>query len=148
MHVIVVFLSFLVSLNCLAQEVQEGAVQVGKHVTANTGSLSMVLSLLMVLVLIIICAWVLKKFQLVKQSDVGLKVVSSLHLGAKERVIVVQAGKKQLLLGVTSQQISVLDTLEEPLKTNLTASTGSPQPIPKFLQKLFSNNQTLKNDNN
>jgi flagellar protein FliO/FliZ len=89
--------------------------EVGKHVMANMDAGSMILSLLMVLALIIVSALVLKRFNIVQQGGSQLKVIASLSLGAKERVIVVQAGEKQLLLGVTAHNITVLDTLTEPL---------------------------------
>ena len=50
----------------------------------------------------------------------GLKVVGALSVGQRERVIVVQAGDEQLVLGVTSSQINTLHVLEKPL------SQGSP----------------------
>ena len=37
-----------------------------------------------------------------------LKVIESVHLGTKERVVLLQAGEKQLLVGVTTSQITSL----------------------------------------
>ena len=99
----------------LPVEAKAAPVEVGKHVTANMDAMSMILSLLMVLVVIVISAVILKRFQGVRHSINGLKIVTSLHLGAKEKLVVVQAGNKQLLLGVTAQQISLIETLDEPL---------------------------------
>ena len=45
-----------------------------------------------------------------------LKVVSSLALGTKEKLVVVQVGKEQVLLGITPQNISHLGKLEQPLE--------------------------------
>ena len=45
----------------------------------------------------------------------SLKVVGALSVGQRERVIVVQAGEEQLVLGVTSSQINTLHVLERPL---------------------------------
>lgn len=45
----------------------------------------------------------------------GLKVVTAISLGQRERIVVVQAGATQLLLGVTANQISALHVLEEPI---------------------------------
>ncbi|TWX64955.1 flagellar biosynthetic protein FliO [Colwellia sp. C1TZA3] len=93
----------------------DAPVEVGKHVAANMDAMSMILSLLMVLAVIIISAMILKRFQGVSQTHQGLKIVTSLHLGSKEKLVVVQAGDKQLLLGVTTQQITLLETLDKPL---------------------------------
>ena len=110
-------------------------VEVGKHVAANMDAMSMILSLLMVLVVIVISAMILKRFQGVRHSINGLKIVTSLHLGAKEKLVVVQAGEKQLLLGVTTQQISLLETLDEPLISAKENSVDFAQSIAKLLKQ-------------
>ncbi|WP_232771288.1 flagellar biosynthetic protein FliO [Colwellia sp. 75C3] len=107
--------------------------QVGKHVMANMDAGSMVLSLLMVLALIIICALVLKRFNLTQQGVSQLKVVTSLSLGAKERVVVIQAGDQQLLLGVTAQQVTLIERLAEPLATQTLKATELPKGLWSFL---------------
>ena len=109
--------------------------QVGKHVMANMNPGNMILSLLMVLGLIVISALVLKRFNLTQQSSNQMSVVASLSLGAKERIVVVQIGKEQLVLGVSPQQISLLKELETPIET----SSGKPLALSgnvlSFLQK-------------
>ncbi|KAG1246504.1 hypothetical protein G6F65_020649 [Rhizopus arrhizus] len=44
-----------------------------------------------------------------------MKLVASLSVGAKERVVVVEVNGQQLLLGVTAGGINTLHTLPEPL---------------------------------
>lgn len=107
--------------------------EVGKHVMANMNAGSMILSLLMVLALIIICAFVLKRFNLSQQGISQLKVITSLSLGTKERVMVVQVGEQQLLLGVTAQQITLLETLAEPLTKQSINTADLPKNILSFL---------------
>ena len=119
----------------LPVEAQAAPVEVGKHVTANMDAMSMILSLLMVLVVIVISAVILKRFQGVRHSINGLKIVTSLHLGAKEKLVVVQAGNKQLLLGVTAQQISLIETLDEPLIAAKENSVDFAQSIAKLLKQ-------------
>jgi flagellar protein FliO/FliZ len=68
-----------------------------------------------------------------------LKVVTSLNLGSKERLVVVQVGKKQLLLGVTGQQINILDTLAEPIEVK----SGVPIELSQTLAR-FSRNSANK----
>jgi flagellar protein FliO/FliZ len=92
--------------------------EVGKHVMANTDAGSMILSLLMVLALIVISAFVLKRFKFTQQQGGQLKVVASLSLGVKERIVVAQVGEQQLVLGVTSQQITLIKSLEEPIDSS------------------------------
>jgi len=114
-------------------------VEVGRHVMGNVDAGSMILSLLAVLVAIVIAAWLLKKMQVGGTTVNGLKVITSLNLGAKEKVVVVQVGDKQLLLGVTGQQINLLDTLAEPIEIK----SGVPIEISQTLAR-FSRNSTKK----
>ncbi len=109
--------------------------QVGKHVMSNMDAGGMILSLLMVLALIIISAMVLKRFNLVQQGTSQLKVITSLSLGTKERLVVVQVGDKQLLLGVTSSEINLLETLSEPLKDQQSQAAEIPSRVLAFLNK-------------
>lgn len=122
-----------------SQETVQESIEVGKHVAANIDAMSMIVSLLMVLAVIFLAALVLKRFQGGQPHVNGLKIISSLHLGSKEKLVVVQAGNKQLVLGVTSQQINLIDVLDEPLP--------SPQEltpdITKALSKIFKN-KTVK----
>lgn len=115
-------------------------VEVGKYVATNMDAMSMILSLFMVLAVIFVSAIVLKRFQGVRHSINGLKVVTSMHLGAKEKLVVVQAGKQQLLLGVTAHQITLIETLDEPLVPNQESSTDFSQSFAKLLkQKAIKN---------
>ncbi|MGB2742282.1 MAG: flagellar biosynthetic protein FliO [Cognaticolwellia sp.] len=109
-------------------------VEVGKHVAANMDAMSMILSLLMVLAVIVVSSMILKRFQGVRHTLNGLKIVTSLHLGAKEKLVVVQAGEKQLLLGVTAQQITLLETLDEPLVNAKENSVDFAQSLAKLLK--------------
>ena len=107
--------------------------EVGKHVMSNMNAGSMILSLLMVLALIIICAFVLKRFNISQQGISQLKVITSLSLGTKERLMVVQVGEQQLLLGVTAQQITLFETLAEPLTKQGINTAALPKNILSFL---------------
>ena len=61
------------------------------------------------LLLVLVLAYVAKRMQQGSATKTNhLKVVETLHLGTKERVLLVQAGTQQVLLGVTPQQITQL----------------------------------------
>ncbi len=116
-----------------AQILNNDSPEVGRHVMANMDAGSMILSLLMVLALIVICAFVLKRFNLTQQGVSQLKMVTSLSLGAKERVVVIQAGEQQLLLGVTAQQVTLIERLEKPLVAQTMKTTELPKSLISFL---------------
>lgn len=125
--------------------ITEQSPEVGKHVMANMDASSMILSLFMVLAVIIISALVLKRFNFVQQNTNQLKVVASLSLGAKERVVVVQIAEQQLVLGVTAGQITLIDSLTEPLTTS-ESSLPVAGNVLAFFKK--ASNQSVKDNKN
>lgn len=75
-----------------------------------------VMGLLIVLLCIVVLAWLAKRFNRMQSSlDGSLKIIGGLSLGARERIVLVQVGKEQLLLGVAPgrvNKIHVVDPLE------------------------------------
>ena len=59
------------------------------------------------------------------QSKDGLSLVSTFSLGQREKLVVVQVGNEQLLLGVSSSSISKIHVLPTPLNLQNTGETGS-----------------------
>ncbi|WP_392732941.1 flagellar biosynthetic protein FliO [Stenotrophomonas rhizophila] len=111
------------------------AAKVGQHAAAAPSMFGAVLALLAVLALIIGLGWLLKRMpgSGFRPAE-GMRVVASLNVGAKERVVVVEVNGEQLLLGVTAGGINTLHRLPEPL----------PTPAPARLPDL-KNLPTLKN---
>lgn len=72
----------------------------------------MLIALLLVLALIPVALWLLKRIGPMQNAPVaGLRVVAQLPLGPRERVVVLEAGDRWLLLGVTAAQIQRIGTL-------------------------------------
>jgi len=57
-------------------------------------------------------------------SRAGLRIVGALPLGSRERLVIVQAGDEQLLLGVTATRIERLHRLETPIAAPGKAADG------------------------
>ncbi|WP_207062437.1 flagellar biosynthetic protein FliO [Motiliproteus sp. SC1-56] len=76
----------------------------------------MLLGLVLVLVLIFALAWLVRRLGGTGGfGSRGFKVVASLPLGARERLVLVQAGSRQLLLGVAPGRVNLLHEYEQPL---------------------------------
>jgi flagellar protein FliO/FliZ len=74
--------------------------------------LPLVLALVFVLALIPAAVWLLKRMGAgTATSAAGLRVVAQLPLGTRERIVVVEAGDRWLLLGVTATSINRIGTL-------------------------------------
>lgn len=92
------------------------AAQVGQAVPQTAGIGGTLLALLLVIALIVGLAWLLKKLPGTGlKSTSGLRVIASLAVGPRERVVIVDCGGQQLLLGVTQHGVTLLHTLPEPL---------------------------------
>lgn len=81
----------------------------------STGSLVQItFSLLMVLACIIAVAWLLKRMNLAQHSTGNLlKVIGSVAIGQRERVVLIEVNDTWLLVGVGPGQIRTLHTLEK-----------------------------------
>jgi flagellar protein FliO/FliZ len=92
----------------------------------------MLFSLITVLAIIMLLAWLLRRFNLGVQGNSGaIKVLTTLTLGKSERLVLVEVGEQQLLLGVTAQNITLLQTLEQPLEL----SSQPLQATPRLFQE-------------
>ena len=118
--------------------------QIGQHAAAAPSLFGAVLALLAVLALVIGLGWLLKRLpgSGFRPAE-GMKVVASLSVGAKERVVVVEVNGQQLLLGVTTGGISTLHQLPEALPTPEPARLPDLKNLPNFAQLL---QQRLRKD--
>ena len=83
---------------------------------SGTQLLSVLLSLALILLLIFALGWFLRRFsQGGGFGQKGMKVVASLPLGARERLVLVELDGQQILLGVTPQQVRTLHFFETPI---------------------------------
>ncbi len=76
----------------------------------------LLVGLLLVVGLIFLLAWLLRRVQqLNPRGNQAIKVISTQALGARERLVLVQVGKEQVLLGLSAGRITPLHGLEEPV---------------------------------
>jgi len=104
----------LASLPLHAAEQAAPRVLADNDVTAHLLQTS--LGLLVVLAVIVAAAWGVKRFGNLGGGVQGrLKVVGGVALGGRERVVLLQVGDEQLVLGVAPGQIRTLHVLAQPL---------------------------------
>ncbi|OAX55088.1 flagellar biosynthetic protein FliO [Xanthomonas graminis] len=99
-----------------ATQAARSASGVGSAAPSPPSLIGAVFALLLVLALILGMAWVLKRLpgSGFRPAE-GLRVVASLAVGAKERVVVIDVNGEQLLLGVSPGGVRTLHHLPEPL---------------------------------
>lgn len=95
-----------------------------------SGIAGVLASLVAVVVLILLLAWGLKRFQ-IGGSGGAIRVIAAASLGARDRILLVQVGETQLLVGVGSGGMRTLHVLDQPLTV-----TPGPQGDAPFARRL------------
>ena len=85
-------------------------------------------SLIMVVAAVVVVGWLYAKSQGVRgAANDAISIVATQALGPKERILLIEVGGKQIVLGMTSQQVQTLHVFDEPVvageqpPTNITA---------------------------
>ncbi|BBP63953.1 hypothetical protein PHLH5_14940 [Pseudomonas sp. Cab53] len=94
----------------------------------------LVIGLLLVLGLIFFLAWLLRRVQQAGPAGKGqvIDIVSTRALGPRDRLVLVQVGNEQILLGLSPGSITALHVLKEPVQVPSTE-----QATPEFAQRLM-----------
>ncbi|GAA0853619.1 flagellar biosynthetic protein FliO [Aliiglaciecola litoralis] len=90
-----------------------------------TSIVSIFLSLLLVIAIVVALALIMRRFNVTATGNGQLNVVASMVAGTRERVMVIEVGDEQHLIGVTATNINHLAKLETPLSKNQPNQAGS-----------------------
>jgi flagellar protein FliO/FliZ len=128
----------------LASEVYgaEVAPQVAGLEVVSSGYLLQLMSgLLFIVVLIFALAWMMKKMRLTQSAHHGLiQIVSSISVGQRDRIALIQVGDEQILVGITPGRIEKLYTLKNALK--LDQKTSANESFTDKFNQLRAGHQT------
>ena len=137
------FSSILLFCLSLASPIFAWAADAGEKTLAVTTGFSgmmgqMLLVLLLVILLLLVLAWMLKRAGVAQGALNGqLSVLGAVSVGQREKVVLIQAGQDQLLVGVTASEISLLHLLSEPIALDNSSQSSSVLSITdSFAQKL------------
>ncbi|CAN5445874.1 hypothetical protein BH10PSE17_BH10PSE17_07120 [soil metagenome] len=96
-----------------------------------------VLALAVVLAIIVALGWVLKRARLPGLSSaVPMRTVGTLHIGPRERVMIVEIGNQWHVLGVTAQSINAIDRMEAVVTPPADGTVAGGSPLLQFGQVL------------
>ena len=95
----------------------------------------LVFGLLLVLGIIFFLAWLLRRVQQAGPAGKGqvIELIGSRALGPRDRLMLVQVGNEQILLGLSPGTITALHVLKEPVEV----PTASEKATPEFAQHLL-----------
>ncbi|MCC5810636.1 MAG: flagellar biosynthetic protein FliO [Ectothiorhodospiraceae bacterium] len=102
--------NFLAAAPLLAEETTRPGVD-------TTALLRVTIGLAVVLAVIVALGWLIKRLQGFSQPGTSqLRVLGGVSVGTKERVVLLQVGQQQLLLGVAPGRVQTLHVLDKPLE--------------------------------
>jgi flagellar protein FliO/FliZ len=101
--------------------------------------LQLLFGLVLVIGAIFATAFLFRRFSRLPSGVAGsLKVLAGLSVGTRERVVLVQVGDKQLLLGVAPGRVQTLHVLEQPIPvapaTGVAASEGFAERLAQLMK--------------
>jgi flagellar protein FliO/FliZ len=104
----------------------------GTGMAAQLGQLA--LGLLLVVALIFVLAWLLRRVQQLGPRGGGqvIQLVATQALGPRDRLVLVQVGGEQILLGLSAGRIAPLHVLKEPVQLAETQAAS-----PEFAKRLM-----------
>ena len=117
-----------------AEPVAQAAVAAAPVGSGLGGQLTqLVLGLLLVVGLIFVLAWLLRRVQQVGPGNAQvIEMIGSRALGPRDRLVLVQVGEEQILLGLTPGRITPLHVLKTPVNVD-----QSKPATPEFAQRLM-----------
>ncbi|WJG10616.1 flagellar biosynthetic protein FliO [Aliiglaciecola sp. LCG003] len=101
-----------------------GAFAEAQSLSNPTSIASIFLSLLLVIAIVFALALLMRRFNVTASGNGQLKVVASMVAGTRERVMVIEVGQEQHLIGVTATNINHLAKLDTPLDSPEKSATA------------------------
>ncbi|MFP4694999.1 MAG: flagellar biosynthetic protein FliO [Thiohalospira sp.] len=88
--------------------------------------LEILLGLFAVLVFIGVVAWLVRRMPgLTRSADGSLRVVAGIPVGQRERILLVEVGGEQIVVGVAPGRVELLHHLAEPVSSTTKGDEGS-----------------------
>jgi len=107
-------LTLLCPLSVMANETVAVEIQKAPEVMGTGNIVQIVLGLFVVLMMIFGAGWMMKRFGgFGGVSNANLKVVAGITVGQREKIVVVQAGDVQVLVGIAPGNIRTLHVLDK-----------------------------------
>lgn len=98
--------------------------------------ITIIFALLAVIAMIYAIAWLAKRKQMVAGTGrLPMKTLAVMPMGVKEKIVLVQVGEQQLLLGLTAHSINTLATFDEPI---MKEGESAPPEFAQRLKQVFS----------
>ncbi len=101
--------------------------------------LQVLIGLVLVLVAVVFCAWLMRRLLRIQPGAINgqMRIVGALSMGARERVVLLEVGKTQLLLGIAPGRIQTLHVLDQAIEVpESTVNPGFSRQLGDALSKM------------
>lgn len=105
--------------------------------SAGTQLLQLLFGLVLVVGLIFLLAWLVRRMQQIgPRGNQAIKLLASQALSPRDRLLLVQVGEEQILLGLTPGRITPLHVLKEPVRDVEPSEPATPEFAQRLLELL------------
>jgi len=134
MRIVMSFFLLLFSQVSFSVEEEKAITSLTSEPVGLGNYVQMFFGLFIVVALIFGMAWFMRRMGSMNGSATGnLKVLGGVSVGQRERIVLVQAGDTQLLVGVAPGEIRTLHVMDEPIVSPLNSNQNIPN---NFANKL------------
>ena len=134
MRLLTSFIALLISASTIAAE-EKVIASLSNEPVGLGNVLQMFFGLFVVVAIIFGMAWFMRRMGNMQGMAAGnLKVLGGVSVGQRERVVLLQAGDVQLLLGVAPGEVRTLHVMEEPIVINTNSKSSLTSGFAEKLQ--------------
>jgi len=133
LHLFLLLIFFTSNIFALTEEKDKPKLSMMTDPVGMGDFAQVLLGLAFVVIAILAMAWLIKRTGFVNtRANGALKVIGGISLTQRERILLIQVGEKQLLLGVAPGRITTLHELDEKVETG-SSSDGNGESFSKKL---------------
>ncbi len=104
----------------------EQQTRITSEISGSAYLMQLTVGLVIVLLGVVALAWIMKRMSGIQRSASGnIRVLEGLAIGPRERIVLLQAGEEQLLVGIAPGSIQKLHVLEHPIEASNTTDSAS-----------------------
>lgn len=103
---------------------------------AAASLMKLLVGLIGVVAAVLIFSRVLSRMSFMPSGHDRFKVIASMPVGTRERIVLMQAGDRQIIVGVAPGRVSALHVLDEPLDIGARQPNGEAGPA--WLQRVLT----------
>lgn len=110
---------------------------------SSAGMLQVMIGLILVLAVLMVIAWGMKKISGGKHAGGGaIKIVGGVHVGNRERILVIEVANEWIVVGVTATSINALSTMPKQEGVDLSPTLPLAKNFSTWLQQTIDKRNT------